>query len=170
MKFLFGFILALFFCGVVFGQATATTSDGKKVILGNDGTWKYAPPPDKDTPVIVYIYRLKEGGVYNRARSIFIDGKESFEIKQGDFVGIKLISGSHSFKTNKDDSEITIETKSGELYFVLLTVSSGGFAQTHVLTEIPQSQAELQLKKTTIIDAKQIKSQNLLLVKEKPNQ
>jgi len=47
-------------------------------------------------------------------------------------------------------------------------VGTGGFSQTHILNEVPESQPIFQLKKTSVIDEKQIKVKGLSLMKEKP--
>lgn len=163
-------LLILVFAFPVFAQQdiTAKTVDGKSVTLKSDGTWIYTPALSADAPGVVYIYRLKEDAVYNRATEIRVDGKEVFEIKQGDFAGIKLAPGRHHLRTNKGDSEIGIDVFAGGRNFVLLEVGAGGFYKTHILSETPESIAVYQLKRTEFVDEKQLRAKDLPLVKERP--
>jgi hypothetical protein len=154
-----------------FGQTKkATTEDGKAVILNENGTWTYAASTAVpiETTATVYVYRLKESGVYNKARGVMLDGTEIFELRQNDFAGFKVAPGKHILRTRKDDSEIQIECVAGKSYFINLVIGYGGFNQTQVLNEVSETNALFQLKKTNFLDLEQLKVKNLILVKEKP--
>jgi hypothetical protein len=160
--------LILAFSLTTFAQIKATTEDGKKVILNADKSWDYVAPVDTNAPAILYVYRLKETGVYNKARELRIDGKEILELRQGDFVGIKIAPGKHVVRSNKEDSEIELNASGGETYFIKLIVGYGGFNQTFILSEVPKATAVFDIKKTNFIDEKQLKSSDVNLVKIKP--
>lgn len=152
--------------GLSAAQTPATTADGKRVILNADGTWRPAPPADPGTPAVLYVYRLKEPGLYNRGTPLMLDGKQILEIKQGDFVGLQLPAGTHRIRTNKDDSEITVTLEPGGKSYAYLVVAYGGFSQTHVIKEVPAAQAVLDMKKTKPIDEKQLRDRSIAIVKE----
>lgn len=167
-------LLLILICAFsAFGQTKATTEDGKKVILNPNGTWTYVAATQQtqtngEPTATVYIYRLKEAGIYNRGRDIKLDGKKILELQQGEFFGVNLAPGKHSVQTNKDDSAITLDVEAGRRYFVYLQVGTGGLYQTHTFKEMTAEQAILEMKKTTFADEKQIKNPDVNFVKEKP--
>ena len=161
------FLLILILSGAALGQIKAVAEGGKEVILKSGGTWSYGPAPDRSTPGVVYIYRLKEDAVYNRATEVSVDGKEVFQIKQGNFAGVKLPPGRHHIRTNKADSEMGIAVSAGERYFVLLVVGAGGLFKTHIFSEVVPALAVLQLKNAVAIDEKQTRAKDFPTVTEK---
>ncbi len=120
MKHYLKLTLALIGFAIVSGCASI-----KQAPLSADTEAKeFAPKPDVAQ---VYVYRNETLGAA-LSMPVTVDGKLAGNTGPNSFFKFDLSPGKHVITSQGDESEITLETKAGELYFVWQEVKMGVFS------------------------------------------
>lgn len=121
-------LVSLLFSFSLFSQTTASTSDGKEVLLNDDGTWKYAETlitaPSKihvskevdDMTDKVYYYPSEKLICQDKSRGFSlkfnIDGKTDNSIKVGGIsvkvIGLECVEKTELLFLFEDDSKLSV--------------------------------------------------------------
>jgi len=155
----------------------AVTSNGKTVILKQDGTWKYKPIKDgkevqtyNDGFATVFFYRVKEikGLASNQSVPVTINNQIVFKMPQSRFIGIKLKPGRYEVIMKKREAETLLEVESGKTYFVKVSQTGSGFYWVNNINVVPENEALFQMRELYILEESKIKDTSQLFVKDRP--
>ena len=110
----------------------------------------------------VYVYRASAFTGSALAPSVFCDGKELARLENGRYFVATLPPGKHQFETNDaGKSAVRIEVKSGEEYFVHLTLAAGMMKGHGRLTEVTKAQGIQDMRRLQSLDPDRIRDQKL---------
>ena len=114
-----------------------------------------APLMDK---VRVYVYRYRQ--IYGIAirPSIYCDGKDVARIQSGRSVVLALTPGKHTLRSSDKQSQIDLELRVGQQYYIRIDLGSASGR----VTLVPPEQGAAEFKQVKSADAKMIKDKTFL--------
>ncbi len=125
-----------------------------------------APAADTAKPaadkVRVFVYRYKQFVGKGIRPSIYCNEKDVARLQSGRYVTLTLPAGKHSFRSNDKQSQIELELKSGQDYYIRIDIATGFWKGHGRLTLMMPEQGAGELKQMKPIDAGMIKDKEYL--------
>lgn len=101
----------------------------------------------------VYVYRNETLGAA-LSMPVTVDGKLAGNTGPNSFFKFDLAPGKHAFTSQGDESEITIDTEAGKLYFVWQEVKMGMWSGGSKLQLVDAKKGMKGVKECTMIDSR----------------
>lgn len=119
-------------------------------------------PAAADAQPKVYVYRYKAFEGKGLRPSIYVDDKDVVRLQSGRGVALSLPAGPHSFRSNDKQSQIELDLKPGQTYYIRLEIASGFFKGHGRLTLVMPEQGAGEYKQLKPVDKGMIKDTSLL--------
>ncbi|MCW8875463.1 MAG: DUF2846 domain-containing protein [Kangiellaceae bacterium] len=101
----------------------------------------------------VYVYRNETLGAA-LSMPVTVDGKLAGNTGPNSFFKFDLTPGKHTFTSQGDESEITIDTEAGKLYFVWQEVKMGMWSGGSKLQLVDDKKGMEGVRECTMIDSR----------------
>ena len=122
-----------------------------------------------ETDAVVYFYRVREvAGIDNRKAKVKIDGVNFFEMPQAKWIGFRIAPGKYAVEMRQKQSEMLLNAKAGNIYFIRVSEKTGGFTYNQSLTVMDREQAIFQMRDLPALELKRIFVKTARLVADKP--
>lgn len=127
------------------------------------------PPKPAETPAAasdakaqVIVYRYKQFAGKGLRPSIYCDDKDIARIQSGRYVTLSLPAGTHLLRSNDKQSQIELELKPGQKYYVRIDIATGFWKGHGRLTLVMPEQGAGELKQMKPVDAGMIKNKEYI--------
>jgi hypothetical protein len=120
------------------------------------------PPPPSGDQARVNVYRYKQYAGKGLRPSIYCDEKDVARVQSGRYVVLALGPGKHTFRSNDQQSQIEVDLKPGEEYYIRIDIAAGMWKGHGRLTLVLPEQGTGELKQMKPVDAGMIKDKELL--------
>lgn len=117
------------------------------------------PSGDK---VRVNVYRYKQYLGKGLRPSIYCDGKDVSRLQDGRYVVLLLTQGDHTFRSNDKQSQIGLNLKPGQPYYIRIDIAVGMWKGHGRLTLVQPEQGAAELKEMKPVDSGMIKDRELV--------
>jgi hypothetical protein len=124
-------------------------------------TAQEAPQPSGEK-ARVNVYRYKQFAGKGLRPSIYCDDKDVARLQSGRYVTLELTPGTHTFRSNDKQSQVELNLKPGQEYYLRIDIATGFWKGHGRLTLVLPEQGEGELKKMKPADAGMIKDKTLL--------
>jgi len=124
------------------------------------------PSPEK---VRVNVYRYKQYMGKGLRPSIYCDGKDAARLQDGRYVVLLMTPGMHTFRSNDEQSQIEVDLKSGQQYYIRIDIAEGFWKGHGRLTLVQAEQGAAELKQMKPVDSGMIKDKELVAPDFHPN-
>jgi hypothetical protein len=118
--------------------------------------------------VRVNVYRYKQYAGSAIRPSIYVDEKDVARLQSGRYVVLALAPGKHTFRSTDKRSEIDLELKTGQEYYIRMDMMAGTWKGAGLLTLVMPEQGAGELKQTKPIDAGMVKDKEFLAADFEP--
>jgi hypothetical protein len=118
-----------------------------------------APNPTGNT-ARVNVYRYKQYMGKGIRPSIYVDEKDVVRLQSGRYVA--LAPGKHSFRSTDKQSQIDVELKAGQEYYIRIDIAPGMWKGHGRLTLVQPEQGAGELKQMKPVDEGMIKDREFL--------
>ena len=112
--------------------------------------------------VRVNIYRYKQFVGKGLRPSIYCDDKDVVRLQSGRYVTLALAPGQHTFRSNDKQSQIELDLKPGQTYYIRIDIATGMWKGHGRLTLVLPEQGAGELKQMKAVDAGMVKEKSLL--------
>jgi len=119
------------------------------------------PKPAGDQPR-VNVYRYKQYVGKGLRPSIYCDEKDVVRVQSGRYVVLALAPGKHTFRSNDQQSQIEVDLKPGQEYYIRVDIAAGMWKGHGRLTLVQPEQGAGELKQMKPIDAGMIKDKEFV--------
>ena len=119
-----------------------------------------AKPSDAKVRVHVYRYKAFQGKALRP--SIYVDEKDTARLQSGRGVILALEPGKHAFRSNDKQSQIDLDLKPGQDYYIRIDIAPGLMKGHGRLTLVQQEQGVGEYKQIKSVDAAMIKEKSAL--------
>ncbi|MGA2326409.1 MAG: DUF2846 domain-containing protein [Bryobacteraceae bacterium] len=92
-------------------------------MAGTIGQEATRPPPESWANV--YVYRYKQYMAKGIRPSVYCDEKEVARIQSGRSFVMALAPGKHSFRSNDKQSQVEVDLKPGQDYYIRVEIATG---------------------------------------------
>jgi hypothetical protein len=120
-----------------------------------------APRPSGDKARVVF-YRYKQYAGSGIRPSIFCNEKDVARIQNGRYVALELSAGKYAFRSNDKQSEIDLDLKAGQDYYIRLDIAVGMWKGHGRLTLVMPEQGLGEAKQMKPADKGMIKDKEFL--------
>lgn len=120
-----------------------------------------APKPSADK-VKVFVYRYKQFVGKGLRPSIYANDKDVARVQSGRYVALALTPGKHLFRSNDKQSQVELELKPGQEYYIRIDIATGFWKGHGRLTLVQPEQGAGELKQMKPSDADMIKDKEFL--------
>ena len=110
----------------------------------------------------VHVYRYKAFQGKGLRPSIYVDNQDAVRLQSGRGVVLALPPGSHSFRSNDKQSQIEIDLKAGQTYYIRLDIATGVFKGHGRLTLVQPEQGVGEYRQLKPVDKDMIKAPALV--------
>ena len=125
-------------------------------------------PASAQSKASVYIYRYKQfvGGAL--APSVYCDGIQLARMENGRYFAVRVDPGNHTFRSNDPQSDVALDVKAGQEYFIRVDIATGVLKGHGRLTptSLEQGRYELQSSKLKPLDAGKVTDRPHVSVEE----
>lgn len=126
------------------------------------GTVLAQAAPEAEAQPKVYVYRYKAFQGKGLRPSIYVDDKDVVRLQSGRGVVLTLPAGPHRFRSNDKQSQIELDLKSGQVYYIRLEIASGFLKGHGRLTLVMPEQGAGEYKQLKPVDKEMIKDSSML--------
>jgi len=126
------------------------------------------PPKPSAENVRVNVYRYKQYMGKGLRPSIFCDEKDVARLQSGRYVVLALAPGKHTFRSNDKQSQIDLDLKAGQEYYIRIDIATGMWKGHGRLTLVLAEQGAGELKQMKPVDAGMIKDKEFLAADFQP--
>ena len=120
------------------------------------------PPKPSGDNVRVSVYRYKQFVGKGLRPSIYCDDKDVARLQSGRYVVLALAPGTHTFRSNDKQSQIELDLKPGQEYYIRIDIAAGFLKGHGRLTLVQPEQGAGELKQMKPVDADMIKDKQFL--------
>jgi hypothetical protein len=120
-----------------------------------------APKPATDQAKVT-VYRYKQFAGKGLRPSIYCNDKDVARIQNGRYVVLGLAPGKYSFRSNDKQSQIEVDLKPGQEYFIRIDIAAGMWKGHGRLTLVLPEQGLGEVKQMKPADEGMIKDRTLL--------
>ena len=121
---------------------------------------KAGAPADKAR---VYVYRYKQYAGKALRPSIYVEDRDVARIQNGRYVILSLPTGKHSFRSNDKQSEIDLDLKGGQDYYIRIDIAMGLWKGHGRLTLVQPEQGAGEMKQMKPADSGMINDREYLV-------
>ena len=125
------------------------------------------PSVDK---VRVNVYRYKQFMGKGLRPSIYYEERDVARLQSGRYVVLALAPGTHVFRSNDKQSQIDLDLKAGQEYYIRIDIATGFMKGHGRLTLVQPEQGAAELKQMKPADAGMIKVKDFLAADFVPEQ
>jgi hypothetical protein len=118
--------------------------------------------PASDDKAEVTVYRYKQFVGKGLRPSIYCDNKDIARLQSGRYVTLALPAGTHSLRSNDKQSQIELELKPGQKYYIRIDIATGFWKGHGRLTMVMPEQGAGEVKQMKPVDAGMIKEKEHL--------
>jgi len=115
-----------------------------------------------DSKVRVYVYRYKAFEGKALRPSIYIDEKDVARLQSGRGVILALAPGNHAFRSNDKQSQVDLDLKLGQTYYIRIDIAVGVLKGHGRLTLLVPEQGASESKQVKPVDKDMIKEKSFL--------
>jgi len=130
-------------------------------------TAQESPKPSGDN-VRVNVYRYKQFVGKGLRPSIYCDDKDVARLQSGRYVVLALTPGTHALRSNDKQSQIQLDLKAGQEYYIRLDIATGFWKGHGRLTMVLPEQGAGEVKQMKPVDAGMIKDKEFLAADFEP--
>ncbi len=112
--------------------------------------------------VRVNVYRYKQFVGKGLRPSIYCDGKDVARLQSGRYVALELPPGTHTFRSNDKQSQVELDLKAGQQYYLRIDLAAGFWKGHGRLTLVQAEQGAGELKQMKPVDTGMIKDKEFL--------
>ncbi len=112
--------------------------------------------------VRVNVYRYKQYMGKGLRPSIYCDDEDVVRLQDGRYAVLALPPGNHAFRSNDKQSEIELNLKLGQEYYIRLDIAPGMWKGHGRLTLVQPEQGIGELQKMKPVDVGMVKDSSLL--------
>ncbi len=112
--------------------------------------------------VRVNVYRYKQYLGKGLRPSIYCDEKDISRLQDGRYVVLLLTEGDHTFRSNDKQSQIGLNLKPGQQYYIRIDIAVGMWKGHGRLTLVQPEQGAAELKEMKPVDSGMIKDRELI--------
>jgi hypothetical protein len=116
----------------------------------------------KSAKVRVNIYRYKQFIGKALRPSIYCDGTDVARLQSGRSIVLALTPGKHTFRSNDKQSQIELEIKPGQEYYIRIDIATGFWKGHGRLTLVQPEQGTPEFQQTKPADADMIKDKGFV--------
>lgn len=127
-----------------------------------------AAAPAEDGKAYVYVYRYKSMVGKGVRPSIYCDDKDIVRLQSGRYVALALTAGKHVLRSNDKQSQIELELKPGQKYYIRIEIAAGFWKGHGRLTMVLPEQGAGEMKQMKPVDAGMIKDKEFIAPDFKP--
>jgi hypothetical protein len=110
----------------------------------------------------VYVYRYKAFEGKALRPSIYVNDADIARLQSGRGVVLSLAAGKHTFRSNDKQSQIEIDVKADQTYYIRIDIARGFFKGHGRLTMVAPEQGDSEFKQVKPVDRGMIKSKELI--------
>jgi len=118
--------------------------------------------------VHVNVYRYKQYLGKGIRPSIYCDDKDVARLQSGRYVTLALPPGQHSFRSNDKQSQVELDLKPGQTYYIRIDIAAGMWKGHGRLTLVQPEQGAGELKQMKPADEGMIKDKAFLAADFEP--
>jgi hypothetical protein len=141
------FFLATFAASVVLSALTTVSAQ--------------AAHPDGEK-VRVNVYRYKQYFGKGLRPSIYCDEKDISRLQDGRYVVLLLTEGNHTFRSNDKQSQVELNLKPGQQYYIRVDIAAGMWKGHGRLTLVQPEQGVAELREMRPVDSGMIKDREVI--------
>jgi len=119
--------------------------------------------------VRVDVYRYKQYVGKGLRPSIYCDDKDVARLQSGRYVVLALAPGKHTFRSNDKQSQIELDLKPGQEYYIRIDIAVGMWKGHGRLTLVQPEQGVAEFKQMKPANAGMIKDREFLAADFEPN-
>jgi len=119
-------------------------------------------PQSSGEKVRINVYRYKQFAGKGLRPSIYCDDKDVARLQSGRYVTLELAPGTHTFRSNDKQSQIELDLKPGQEYYLRIDIAAGFWKGHGRLTLVLPEQGAGELKQMKPVDAGMIKDKEFL--------
>ncbi len=112
--------------------------------------------------VRVNVYRYKQYLGSGLRPSIYVDERDVARLQNGRYVVLALQPGKHSFRSNDKQSQIELDGKAGQEYYIRIDIATGYWKGHGRLTLVQPEQGVGEIKEMKPVDGGMIKDREFL--------
>ena len=112
--------------------------------------------------VRVNVYRYKQYMGKGLRPSIYVDENDVARLQDGRYVALALAPGTHTFRSNDQQSQVELNLKAGQEYYLRIDIAPGMWKGHGRLTLVQPEQGAGELEKMKPADAGMIKDGEFL--------
>ncbi len=116
--------------------------------------------------VIVYRYKQYAGSAIRP--SIYCDEKDTSRVQNGRYVALSLAPGKHTFRSTDAQSQIELDLKPGQEYYIRIDIAAGMWKGHGRLTLVQPEQGAAELKQMKPVDSGMIKDKEFVAADFEP--
>ena len=145
--------------------AQLTPSRTTEAAKASNGTQE---PLRASANVRVNVYRYKQFVGKALRPSIYCDAKDVVRLQNGRYVALALAPGKHAFRSNDKQSQIDLDLKAGQEYYIRIDIATGMWKGHGRLTLVQPEQGAGELKQMKAVDAGMINDKEFLAADFEP--
>lgn len=126
------------------------------------------PPQPSAEKVRVNVYRYKQYMGKGLRPSIYVDEKDAARLQDGRYVVLQLTAGKHTFRSNDAQSQVELDLKPDEQYYIRIDIAPGMWKGHGRLTFVQPGQGAGELKEMKPVDSEMIKDKELVAADFQP--
>jgi hypothetical protein len=126
------------------------------------------PPKLSSQSARVNVYRYKQYMGNALRPSIYCDDKDLARLQDGRYVVLALEPGTHTFRSNDKQSQIELDLKRGQEYYIRIDIAPDMWKGHGRLTLVQPEQGIGELKKMKPIDKGMVKQKDFLAADFEP--
>jgi hypothetical protein len=131
--------------------------------FGQEAAQPASAAPAAEAKARVFVYRYKQMMGKGIRPSIYCDEVDVARIQSGRSVVLALPAGKHSFRSNDKQSEIQIDLKSGQDYYIRVEIASGFWKGHGRLVLVMPEQGVAEFQKMKPVDPGMIKDRTYVI-------
>jgi hypothetical protein len=139
-------------------------------LLSAPGATAQAPAKPSGDKVRVTVYRYKQYMGKGLRPSIYCDEHDVARLQDGRFVVLELAPGRHTLRSNDKQSQVDLDLKPGQQYYLRIDIAVGMWKGHGRLTLVQPEQGIGELAKMKPIDKGMIKDKEFLAADFEPNE
>jgi hypothetical protein len=125
-------------------------------------------PKASGNDVRVNVYRYKQYMGKGLRPSIYVDERDVARLQSGRYAALALAPGKRSFRSNDKQSQIELDLKPGQEYYIRIDIAPGMWKGHGRLTLVQPEQGAGELKQMKPLDAGMVKDKEFLAADFEP--
>ena len=126
------------------------------VLAAQDG------PTDSTDKARVFVYRYKQYVGSALKPSIYCNETDVARVQNGRYVALELAPGKYAFRSNDKQSQIDLDLKSGQQYYIRIDIAVGMWKGHGRLTLVAPEQGAGEVKQMKAADSGMVKDKTFL--------